>query len=145
MSRSRRSVIGAVFGLALLALAGCASGSPSPGGTSSAPASSTAVAGAAWLDGGHAAAIVSMGSSTCIPAAGAVSASGQKVTVEFAAPPANQVCTADYAPRATYVALPDGVNPAQDVQVTATGSVTGSVTLTGLTQGVAAGDQTPTA
>lgn len=148
MSRSRRGVIGAVFGLALLALAGCASGSPtsvppSPGGTSS--ASSTAVAGAAWLDGGHGVAIVSMGSSTCVPKAGSVSASGQKVTVEFAAAPANQVCTADFVPRATYVALPSGVNPAQDLQVAATGSVAGTVTLTGLTQGVATVDQTPTA
>ncbi|MDL9978290.1 hypothetical protein [Microbacterium candidum] len=146
MSRSRRGVIiGAVFGLALLALAGCSSGSPSPAGTSSAPTSSTAVAGAAWLDGGHAVAVVSMGSSSCIPAAGAISASGQKVTVEFAAPPANQACTSDFVPRATYVALPDGVNPAQNVQVTANGSVTGTVTLAGLTQGVATADQTPTA
>lgn len=147
MSRSMHIAIGAVFGMALMALAGCASGMPSPAGTSSesSSASSTPVAGAAWLDGGHGVAVVSMGSSTCVPKAGTVSADGQNVTVEFAKLPADAVCTADLAPRASFVGIPDGVDPSQDVTVTVTGALAGTATLKGLAAGVAASAQTPTA
>jgi hypothetical protein len=150
MSRSARASGGALvmIALALGALAGCAS---SPGPTSSSPSASataagTAAAGAAWLDGGHGAAVVSMGSSTCVPMAGDITASGQNVTVAFAEPAAKTPCTSDYAPRASYVALPSGVDATKDVQITATGALSGTVKLAALTSTPgSAGAQSPSA
>jgi hypothetical protein len=139
-----------MIALALGALAGCAS-SPGPAASSpsaSAPATAagSAAAGAAWLDGGHGAALVSMGSSTCVPTAGDITASGQTVTVAFTEPAAKTPCTSDYAPRASYVALPSGVDATKDVQITATGALSGTVKLAGLTATPStAGDQRPSA
>src|SRR5690606_6722904 len=70
---------------------------------------------AAWLDGGRMFAIVTWGSSTCVPTAEGVSADGQTVTVQLNEGDADQVCTADLAPRASLAALPDGVDPTKDV------------------------------
>ncbi len=140
MSRSARATGGAlaIIALAFGALVGCSSAS-SPGSSSSAPsasayasASGTAVAGAAWLDAGKGVAVVSMGSSTCPPKAGAAAASGQTVTVEFSVPSGKTACTADYGPRASYVALPDGVDATKDVQIVAKGALSGTVTVTAL-------------
>jgi hypothetical protein len=148
MSRSARASGGALvmIALALGALAGCAS-SPGPTAPSAtATATGTAAAGAAWLDGGHGAAVVSMGSSTCVPTAGDITASGQTVTVAFTEPTAKTPCTSDYAPRASYVALPSGVDATKDVQITATGALSGTVKLAALTSTPpSAGGQSPTA
>lgn len=87
---------------------------------------------AAWLDDGRMFAIVSWGSSTCIPVVDEVIAEGQKVTVTFAEPPADQVCTADFAPRASIGAVPEGVDPTQDVEFVVTlDDVTDDVELDG--------------
>ena len=161
MPRSRRAAGGAlaVIPLALLVLAGC--GSASPGSASATPSgagtpvesatSSTSVAalapaGAAWLDAGRGAAVVSMGSSTCVPHAGDITASGQTVTVEFTEPPAATPCTMDYAPRASYVPLPSGVDVTKAVQIVGTGAIAGTATLSALSAAPAsAGENTPSA
>lgn len=152
MSRSARATGGAlaIIALALGALAGCASSSPgassSPSASASAPGAATAPVGAAWLDGGHGAALVSMGSSSCPPQAGEVTASGQTVTVDFPTATAAKPCTSDHAPRASYIALPSGVDATKDVQIVATGELSGTVKLAALASSPAApGDNAPSA
>ena len=56
--------------------------------------------GAAWLDGGKHIALVTYGSSSCVPVADTVTLEGDTIKVEFVEPPADQMCTADFAPRA---------------------------------------------
>ena len=161
MPRSRFAAGGAlaVIPLALVMLAGC--GSSSPGSASATPSqaatpvesasSSTseaapAPAGAAWLDAGRGAAVVSMGSSTCVPQAGDITASGQTVTVEFTEPGATTPCTMDYVPRASYVPLPSGVDASKAVQIVGTGALAVTVTLSALSAPPAsAGENTPSA
>ncbi len=46
-------------------------------------------------------AIVTYGSSTCVPSVEAVTAAGPNVEIQFATPPSDQVCTMDLAPRVT--------------------------------------------
>ncbi|WP_460629358.1 hypothetical protein [Intrasporangium mesophilum] len=159
MPRSRRASGGAlaVVPVALLVLAGCGSSSPgsasatqsasaTPSTSTSTSAAGPAPAGAAWLDAGHGAAVVSMGSSTCVPQAGDITASGQTVTVAFTEPAATTPCTLDYVPRASYVALPSGVDVTKAVQIVGTGALAGSVTLSALSASPAsAGQNTPSA
>ena len=152
MSRSARVTAGAlaIFAVALGALVGCSS-NPSPGSSTAPPSASasaagTAVVGAAWLDAGKGTAVVSMGSSTCPPKAGDTSASGQTVTVEFSLPSGKTACTADYAPRASYVALPAGVDPTKELQIVAKGALSGTVKLAALSSmPPAGGDNAPSA
>ncbi|MDD7961150.1 hypothetical protein [Microbacterium thalli] len=124
--------------LAALALAGCAT-SPGAGdtsGTPDAPATESAAPGgdaeldAAWLDGGRAIGIVTWGSSSCQPIAGEATASGQTVTVEIT--DQGDACTRDYVPRASFVPLPEGVDPSQDVEVVVTGTFAGDTDLDGI-------------
>jgi len=88
---------------------------------------------AAWLDGGRMFAIVSWGSSTCIPAVDTISADGQTVSLSLVdVGEADTACTADFAPRASVAALPDGVDPTQDVEFRVTiGDDTDDVDLDG--------------
>lgn len=65
---------------------------------SAAPAEFTPSAG--WVDDSLVA-IVTYGSSTCVPSVEAVTAAGSDVAVQFATPPADQICTMDIAPRVT--------------------------------------------
>jgi len=46
-------------------------------------------------------AIVTYGSSTCVPSVEAVTAAGANVEIQFATPPSGQVCTMDLVPRVT--------------------------------------------
>lgn len=46
-------------------------------------------------------AIVTYGSSGCVPKVEAVSSQGENVAVQFATPPTDQICTMDFAPRVT--------------------------------------------
>ena len=144
----------------VVALAGCAelepTSAPIPsaeasGGSSTDPseAPSTDPA-AAWLDGGRAIALVTWGSSStaCAPKAADVTAEGQTVTVALAGPPADTACTADFAPRATYVAVPDGVETTKDVTLSFRGDqFSGRVTLPGRTSSASGGaeDMMPSA
>ncbi|MFS0853005.1 hypothetical protein [Microbacterium sp. 179-I 3D4 NHS] len=69
----------------------------------------------ALLDDGRMFAIVTFGSSTCVPQVDTVTADGQTVDVTLVDVEGDQACTADMAPRATVGALPEGVDPSQDI------------------------------
>lgn len=135
-------VLSALAGIALIA--GCAS---SPGSTtpSSTPAPSS-TAGASddagefevdgtVLDDGRMFAVITWGSSSlaCVPQVGEVTANGQTVdvTLEDTAD-ADAVCTADYTPRPSIGALPEGVDPTKEITLNVTyGDVTDDVDLDG--------------
>lgn len=146
MTTPLRLVLAASTALAAaLLVAGCASspGSPAPtssattdgSGSSAAPTDDDDVE-AAWLDDGRMFAIVTWGSSTCVPIVDEVTGDGQTVTVSLADPPssdgAEKACTSDLAPRASVGAVPEGVDPTQDVEFIVTvGDVTDDVDLDG--------------
>lgn len=69
-----------------------------------------------WLDGGRMIGLVTWGSSSCVPSAGPASAEGQEITVAVIDHTSGP-CTADYAPRASEMAVPAGVDPHQPVTV----------------------------
>ena len=58
---------------------------------------------AGWTDDDGEFIVLTWGSSSCVPAVEGVTAAGSEVTVTFATPPADQVCTMDMAPRGTLV------------------------------------------
>lgn len=129
--------IAAIAAALTLALAGCAEaepvGAPVPTGDST-PAPSTDPA-ATWLDGGRGIALVTWGSSStaCTPSAADVQASGQTITVTLGAPSADAVCTADFAPRATYIDVPQGMDATKETTVSFQGDgIQGRIALTGL-------------
>lgn len=124
-------------------LAGCATTPGSTTPTSSA-APSDAASGlpsddlsddleGAILDDGRLFAVVTYGSSTCVPQVDQVSAAGQTVTVSLTdGDDASKPCTADYAPRASIGALPDGVDPTKEITLAITyGNVSDTVDLDG--------------
>lgn len=140
MTTTRTTAASALLLLSALALAGCATtpGGAAPGNTgssgsdagSAAPSQDVDVE-AAWLDGGRAVGLVTYGSSSCQPVVGEVSAAGQTVTVELS-DPEGTACTRDLVPRASYVGLPAGVDPAQDVDIVVTGGYSGDADLDGV-------------
>lgn len=100
---------------------------------------------AVWLDGGRLIALVTRGSSSAVPYADSVEATGQAVSVVLADPDGS--ATRDYVPRVTLVAVPEGVDPAQDVAVTVTGAARGSAPLPALVRaasGAVSAPGTPT-
>ena len=101
-----------------LALAGCAVTSPVPAAPSQSPTPQEpdTASVATWLDSGRMIGLVTWGSSSCVPQADTATASGQEITVTLL-DPAEGACTADYAPRASEIAVPTGVDPHQDVTV----------------------------
>lgn len=63
--------------------------------------------------------VITFGSSTCPSVADATAASAGADAVEITFPePDDGACTADYVPATTVVALPDDVDPGQDLTVT---------------------------
>lgn len=130
---------------AVLLVAGCTASpgetpptsgtSPDDSGQSSSPAADDDIE-AAWLDDGRMFAIVTTGSSTCVPMIDEVSAEGQRVAVSLVDPPSGddteKVCTTDLAQRASLGALPEGVDPSQDVEFIVTiGDITEDAELDG--------------
>lgn len=94
-----------------------------PAPTAEAPAEPSTDPVATWLnDSGIA--LVTWGSSSlaCTPAVADVQADGQTLAVTFTEPPAGTMCTADFSPRATYIAVPKGVDPTRDVTVSFQGA-----------------------
>ena len=145
ISRTALSLAGLAAVAALAA--GCATTPAETNPTSSdAPEQSAAPApvtdldaDAAWLDDGRMFAIVTTGSSTCIPQVDEVTASGQKISVTLVDPDADAVCTQDLAPRASVGAFPEGVDPTKDVEFVVTyngatddADLDGDPTLTGV-------------
>ena len=124
----RRILASVVLGsAAALSLTGCLSGSDAPAGQE------TDVE-AAWLDDGRIIAVVTSGSSTCVPTAeSAENNSDGALAVELVEPDADTACTRDLVPRATLVTVPNGVDPSQDLEiwVTSEAGYYGDVTLAG--------------
>lgn len=126
---------------AVLLLAGCTVG---PGGaapySTSDPSSGPVDADdrndfeGALLDDGRMFAVVTVGSSTCVPQVDQVTAEGQTVTVTLVDPEGEspQPCTKDLAPRASIGALPEGVDPKSDITLNVTyGELTDDVDIDG--------------
>ena len=112
---------------AALSLTGCLSGSDAPAGQE------TDVE-AAWLDDGRIIAVVTSGSSTCVPTAESAEINSDgALAVELVEPDADTACTRDLVPRATLVTVPNGVDPSQDLEiwVTSDAGYYGDVTLAG--------------
>ncbi|MDR2998146.1 MAG: hypothetical protein LBU78_08510 [Microbacterium sp.] len=111
-------------GILLMAgLAGCAQ---SPSGTSTSAPAPTSTSGStpddadvkvAWLDEGRSFAVVTYGSSTCVPQMQSVSSDGQTVEVTLADADQEAACTADFAPRASLSVMPVEVDVTKDVEV----------------------------
>lgn len=119
-----------------LALAACATPAGGPSEAPSEPPTPTPAAEtdaatelhAAWLDAGRAVAVVTYGSSTCLPAVEDVQGEGSSVTVVISEPE-DGPCTMDYVPRATYIGLPAGVDIDDGLTVVVTGAFEGTVKL----------------
>jgi hypothetical protein len=109
----------AVTGLALVGCANSTTGSPSESPTI-APDPDL---GAAWLDSGRLVGLVTLGSSTCVPGIEEEATVDEEgvLHVELAMPKPTQPCTADLVPRVTFVELPDGIDPEQDLEIEVTG------------------------
>ncbi|MBO0981530.1 hypothetical protein [Microbacterium sp. SD291] len=69
----------------------------------------------ALLEDGRMFAVVTWGSSTCVPQLEEASAEGQTVRVSVVDPEGQDVCTMDLAPRASIGALPEGVDPTKEI------------------------------
>lgn len=90
---------------------------------------------AGWVDGGRMIAVVTKGSSTCVPTAEEPTFADGVVSVTFvdALADAGRPCTKDLVPRVTLVGVPEGVDPAQATRVdVAFGNAAGSVELPGV-------------
>ncbi|MGH3689280.1 MAG: hypothetical protein ACRDT7_03910 [Microbacterium sp.] len=130
------SVVGLVA--AALLVAGCTSapGSETP---SSSPAPSAGNVDdqndvdAALLDEGRMFAVITWGSSTCVPQVDQVAGKGQAVSVSLVDPDGtDKACTADFVPRASIGALPEGVDPTADITLNVTyGDIADDVELDG--------------
>jgi hypothetical protein len=125
--------------LVAVALAGCASpasSAPTPTVDTSVPPASVDIT-AAWLDGGRSIGLVTLGSSTCLPIADPGVLEGDVLVVTLTDADDATGCTDDLVPRATVIAVPEGVDPAQDLSVKITGAgYEGETTLAGA-QGLA--------
>ena len=155
MITRRRSALLALPLLAVALLAvGCSSHTPSASPTSTAsgaPSDAPAATDerdasdveAAWIDGGRGFAVVTWGSSTCLPLVQQVSNDGQTVTVELADADTDAACTDDLVPRASSVGLPSGVDPTKEVELKVTyGDLSADADLDGLTDTVDPESQT---
>lgn len=77
---------------------------------------------AAWLDSGRMIALVTQGSSTCVPVVEEVGLQDNgTLGVILADSEPDQVCTMDYVPRVTLVDPPETVDPAQDLEIAISG------------------------
>lgn len=118
----------ALVGAATFTLSGCLSSSDAPSGQQ-------IDVEAAWVDDGRMIAIVTSGSSTCVPIAESVTLNDEgKLSVELGESDAGTACTRDMVPRATLVEVPIGVDPSQDLEIWVTGEgYYGDVALAGTT------------
>ena len=131
MTIRRTLSLSALVTATTLVLVGCA-GSASPAGSPSATGGTQVLdVSAGWLDGGRAVAVVTHGSSSCVPSASEVSVHADgSVAVTLVDPTGEAVCTADLAPRASLVSLPNGVDAAAKLSLTVSlGTARGQVTL----------------
>ncbi|UIN30905.1 hypothetical protein [Microbacterium binotii] len=100
---------------------------------------------AGWVDSGRMIAVVTEGSSTCVPVAETPTFADGVITVSLddAAGDAGRACTKDLVPRVTLVGVPEGVDPAQATRVDVSyGNASGSVGLPGVEGLAGPGTQT---
>ncbi|REJ07472.1 hypothetical protein DY023_03645 [Microbacterium bovistercoris] len=119
-------------------LSGCAQSPSTPASDAPAPTSTSGSAPdiddveVAWLDDGRSFAVVTWGSSSCVPQTESISAAGQEITVTLVDPDEG-VCTSDLAPRASLAVIPEGVDVTKDIDVTVVnGDFTGDTELDAL-------------
>ncbi|HKP07208.1 MAG TPA: hypothetical protein VJU58_08140 [Microbacterium sp.] len=145
-SRSLLAGLGLAF-LAAGLLTACATpagsgGTPTPAATGSGGSSDEQEVGAAWLDGGRMIGIVTLGSSTCIPVAEEATYEDDVVKVALVDAEGDKACTADLVPRVTLVGTPEGVDPANGVEIEVSGDGWhGDTDLDGV-EGLAVGGET---
>ncbi len=109
----RRLALAALAALTLV-LGGCATaGAGEPGGIVD---GEFAVA-AAWLDGGRVIALVTQGSSSCVPIAGDVTVGDDGALEVALEDPQTDGCSDDLAPRATLIGAPDGVATSDALEI----------------------------
>lgn len=136
-ARLRLVLAAASLAATALIAAGCAQSptAPAPTGSGAPSASEQPSDGdvaAAWLDEGRSIAVVTQGSSTCVPVVKDATASGQTITVTLEDPQA-KACTKDLVPRASFAQVPAGVDVTKEVEVkVAYGTVSGVTALTAL-------------
>lgn len=139
-SPTRLAVVLASFAAVLL-FAGCTATPGSENPTSSPSSGADDVDDAddfegVLLDNGRMFAVVTTGSSTCVPQVEEVAADGQTVTVTLVdvedEDGAAKACTKDLVPRASVGALPEGVDPTAEITLQVTyGDITDDVDLDG--------------
>ncbi|GAA1919103.1 hypothetical protein GCM10009775_09580 [Microbacterium aoyamense] len=142
MNRSVPVALGAIALVALLS--GCATPAGGSGGATpiESDSGSEIEVDAAWLDGGRMIGLVTQGSSTCIPTASDVTLSDGSLEVTLEEPAADTPCTRDMVSRVTLVAVPEGVDPTQDLDIWVTGEgYYGETDLDGV-EGLVAGGET---
>ncbi|MCT9819196.1 hypothetical protein N3K63_02725 [Microbacterium sp. W1N] len=143
MTTSRLLSVAALVAAGMLALAGCAANTPAPAASGDAPASSGVVqpgqeleVDAAWLAGGTAIALVTSGSSTCVPTASEATVQADGTLAVTLTDIEGQACTRDLVPRASFVALPEGVDPTRELDIVVTyADATGDTDLDGYSGG----------
>lgn len=152
MSRRTRASLAGLGGALVLvaALAGCATGGTAPSTPDPTPTGPVDVAvDAAWLEGGAAVAILTEGSSTCMPMADDVTYADGVLEVSLIDPADETACTRDLVLRGIPVTLPAGVGSTEDLRIEVTGDgYAGEVDLPGvegLTPGGGVEDGTPSA
>jgi len=97
-----------------LVLGGCATpGAGEPGGI----VDGEFAVEAAWLDGGRAIALVTQGSSSCVPIAADVTVGDDGALEVALEDPQTDGCSDDLAPRATLVGVPEGVAAADELEI----------------------------
>lgn len=143
--RLRLVLPAAVVALGALVLAGCATSAPGAptstgdGGNGTTSPDGTGEVDAAWLDGGRMVAVVTDGSSSCVPVATDATADGQIVDITLEDRD-EAACTDDLVPRASLSDLPAGADPGQDVTLRVTyGDIRDDVDLDGLASPAAQG------
>lgn len=72
---------------------------------------------ATWVDDGRMFAVLTWGSSTCVPLVESAKAEGQTLTVDLVTAPEAAACSADMGPRVSLGAVPEGADPAKDVEL----------------------------
>lgn len=153
---SRRLSLLGLLGAGLIvvgAATGCATGAastPSSSGSSTSSPDATSPAesseiGAAWLNGGRSLALVTWGSSSCVPRSTETPTIADGVLTVSLTESEGTACTRDMVPRPTLVSLPGGVDPTKDLEIAVSGAATGKATLEGLATPVQAEDFTPNA
>lgn len=121
MARRTASALAGFGALAasVLLLAGCAStpqGTATPGDDGDDMAAEFEVD-AAWVADGTMIGIVTEGSSTCVPEAESAEYQNGLLTVTLADADPDAACTRDLVPRVSLVAVPDGVDPTQPLEI----------------------------